>query len=97
MAPKIPAGGAVSDLHTSTPKGERKSVQSALEAEKHKPTQTEVLPSHVPKRPNKSGGDSASQVKKRLEYERFLDWMALPFDARNPKTQKEFAAKNNLG
>lgn len=96
IAPKSPVGRTTNDLHTPTQKTPRKSARDTLADGENGTASDKGIIFSIQKRSDKSKEDDASQIKKRLEYERFLDWLSLPHDARNPKTQKEFATANNL-
>lgn len=96
IAPKRPVGRTTNDLHTLTTKTPRNSVQSTLADGENGTVNDKEIIFSIQKRSDKSKENDASQIKKRVEYERFLDWLSLPHDARNPKTQKEFAIANNL-
>ncbi|OGG40585.1 hypothetical protein A2118_00920 [Candidatus Kaiserbacteria bacterium GWA2_50_9] len=96
IARKSPVGKITRDLHTPTPKEERKSIQSTLADSGNNTVKNEELLFSIQKRSDKSKKNDASEIKKRVEYERFLEWLSLPHDARNPKTQKEFAKENAL-
>lgn len=96
IAPKRPVGRTTNDLHTPIPKTPRKSVRDTLADGENETANDKEIIFSIQKRSDKSKKDDASQIKKRVEYERFLDWLSLPHNTRNPKTQKEFATENNL-
>lgn len=96
IAPKSPVGRTINGLHTPTQKTSRKSVRDTLAGGENGRANDKEITFSIQKRSDKSKEDDTAQIKKRVEYERFLDWLSLPYDARNPKTQKEFAIKHGV-
>lgn len=96
IAPKSPVGRTTNDFHTPTQKTPRKSVRDTLEDEENETANDKEITFLIQKRSDKSKENDVVQVKKCVEYERFLGWLSLPYDARNPKTQKEFAIKHGV-